>query len=255
MKIRCSFNLCLSLVETNFTFSSKTLYTDNGGEFLALLSFLATHGITHLITLPYTHEHNGYSKCRHRHIIEMGLTLLYQASILLTFWPYAFTTVVYLINRMPKVGLSLDSSFEKLVHKAPNPSKLRVFGCLCFPWLCLYSSHKLDPKSKPCVFLGTPSFRVPFSILTISSKKYVSRHVKFVKNIFPFTSPLTSTTPVVDTNFTFSTSSYILGDNSASLTSSPSPHLSSRRTTPQTPIPLPSPELSILSSLLHPSSL
>ena len=156
---------------------------------------------------------------------------------------------------MPKVGLPFDSSFEKSVHKAPNPSKLRVFGCLCFPYLCPYSSHKLDPKSKPCVFLGTPSFRVPFSILTISSKKYVSYHVKFVKNVFPFTSPPTSTTLVVDTNFAFSTSSYILGDYPASPTSSPSPHPSSRRTTPQTPIPPPSPELSILSSLLHPSSL
>ena len=227
LKIGCSFNLCLSLVEIYFTFTIKTLYKDNGGEFLAIRFFLATHGITHLTTLPYTHEYNGYSKCRHRHIIETGLMLLYQVSIPLTFWPYAFATVVYLINRMPKVGLSLDSSFEKLVHKAPNPSKLRVFGCLCFPWLCPYSSHKLDPKSKPCVFLGTPSFRVPFSILTISSKKYVSRHVKFVKNIFPFTYPPTSTTPIVDTDFAFSTSLYILGDYPTSLTSFPSPHPSS----------------------------
>ena len=78
-------------------------------------------------------------------------------------------------------------------------------------------------KSKPCVFLGTPSFRVPFYILIISSKTSVSRHVKFVKNVFLFTSPPTSTTPVVDTDFAFSTLSYFLGDYPTSLTSSPSP--------------------------------
>ena len=55
---------------------------------------------------------------------------------------------------MPKVDLSLGFSFEKLFNKAPDPSKLCVFGCLCFPWLRPYSSHKLDPKSSPCVFLG-----------------------------------------------------------------------------------------------------
>ena len=86
--------------------------------------------------------------------METGLTLLHQASIPLTFWSYAFVTTIYLINRMPKVGLSLWSSFEKLFNKALDPFKLRVFGCLCFPWLRPYSSHKLNPKSSPCVFLG-----------------------------------------------------------------------------------------------------
>ena len=55
---------------------------------------------------------------------------------------------------MPKVGLSLGSSFEKLFHKALNPSKLRLFGCLCFPWLHPFSSHKLDPKYNTCVLLS-----------------------------------------------------------------------------------------------------
>ena len=96
-----------NLVENYFTTTITTLYTDNGGEFLALRSFLATHGISHLTTPPHTPEHNEYSKRRHRHIIETSLTLLHQAFIPLTFWSYAFATTICLINRMPKVGLSL----------------------------------------------------------------------------------------------------------------------------------------------------
>ena len=124
------------------------------GAKFALQSFLVTHGITHIATPPHTLEHNGYSERQHKHIVKTGLTLLHQASIPLIFWLYAFTTTVYLINRMPKVGLSLGSSFEKLFNKAPNPSKLHVFGCFYFPWSRPYSSHKVDPKSSPCVFLG-----------------------------------------------------------------------------------------------------
>ena len=156
-------------------------------EFLALRSFLATHGITHLTTPPHTSQHNGYSERQHRHIVEMGFTLLHQASIPLTFWPYAFATTVYLINRMPKVHLSL----EKLFHKVPNPSKLCVFDCLCFPWLRPYSSHKLDPKSSPFVFLGFSLPQSAFLYFDPTLKKiFVSRNVKFMENVFPFSSPL-----------------------------------------------------------------
>ena len=105
------------------------------------------------------------------HILSKRVSLLYQASIPLAFWPYAFATVVYLINRMPKVGLSLGSSFEKLFNKALDPSKLRVFGCLCFPWLRPYSSHKLDPKSSSCVFLSYSLTQSVFLYFDPSLKK------------------------------------------------------------------------------------
>ena len=154
LDVHSTFVTFKQLVENYFTTTIKTLDTDNESKFLALQSFLMTHGITHLTTPPHTSKHNGYSERWHWHIVEMGLTLLHQVSIPLTLWPYAFTTSVYLINRMPKVGISLGSSFEKLFNKALDPSKLHVFGCLCFPWLRPFPSHKLDPKSNPCVFLG-----------------------------------------------------------------------------------------------------
>lgn len=65
-----------TLVEKYFTCSITQLYTDNGGEFLALKPHLAKMGITHLTTPPHTPEHNDFVERRHRHIVEMGLTLL-----------------------------------------------------------------------------------------------------------------------------------------------------------------------------------
>ena len=147
------------------------------GKFLALRSFLATHGITHLITPPYTPEHNWYSERQHRHIVKTGLTLLHQASIPLPFWPYVFATTIYLINRMPKVSISLGSLFEKLFNKSPDPPKLRVFGCV--PILPIKSIPNLVLVS----FSATPSLRVPCFDQTLK-KIFVSCHVKFVeKNI------------------------------------------------------------------------
>jgi histone deacetylase 1/2 len=175
-----------AIVETHFQNKIHTLYSDNGGEYIALRTFLATHGITHLTTPPHTPEHNGYSERRHRHIVETGLTLLSHASLPLMFWTHAFATAVYLINRMPTPTLNLSSPYECIFGSLPNYSKLKIFGSLCYPWLRPYTSHKLESRSKPCIFLGyslTQSAYLCYHPPT--SKMYVSRHVKFVESIFP----------------------------------------------------------------------
>ena len=121
------------LVEKKFSHSIVSFYSDNGGEFIALKHTLASHGISHFTTPPHTPEHNGVSERRHRHIIETGLSLLTHASLPLTFWSYAFTTAVYLINKMPTPLLNMSSPFEKIFSMRPSYEKLRVFGCLCYP--------------------------------------------------------------------------------------------------------------------------
>lgn len=79
----------------------KTLYTDNGGEFVGLRSFLFSHGISHMTSPPHTPEHNGIAERHHRHIVETGLALMAHASMPKSYWTYAFSAAVYLINRMP----------------------------------------------------------------------------------------------------------------------------------------------------------
>lgn len=96
---------------------------------------------------------------------------------------------VYLINRMPSKTIDMDSPYLRLFGATPNYSKLRVFGCLCSPWLRPYTTNKLEPRSTSCVFLGyslTQSAFLCFDPLT--SRLFVSRHVHFVENQFPFPS-------------------------------------------------------------------
>ena len=88
------------------------------------------------------------------HIVETSLSLLSHASMPLSYWSYAFATVLYLINHMTTSTLLLSSPYLKLFQFQLKYSKLCVFGCLCYPWLHPYSSHKLAPHFDPCVFLG-----------------------------------------------------------------------------------------------------
>lgn len=55
------------LVETHFKTKIQHLYTDNGGEYLAMRSYLSTNGISHLTTPAHTPEHNGLSERKNTH--------------------------------------------------------------------------------------------------------------------------------------------------------------------------------------------
>lgn len=104
-----------------------------------------------------------------------------------TYWSYAFTAGIYLINRLPSTVINNGVPYEKLFTQPPNYMKLRVFGCMCFPWLRPYAAHKLDRRSLPRVFLGYSLIQSVYLCLdTLSGRIYVFRHVQFVENSFPF---------------------------------------------------------------------
>ena len=69
----------------------------------------------------------------------------------------------------------------------PDYDFLHTFGCLYFPFLHPYHAHKLDFRSSPCVFLGCGSSHLGYRCFDLASQCiYVSRHVRFHENVFPF---------------------------------------------------------------------
>jgi hypothetical protein len=129
-----------AITKKHFNQNIHTLYSNNDGEYIALANLLTFHDISHLTTPPHTPKQNGFSERRHLLIVKTGLTLLSHASIPLSYWSYAFATAVYLINRMPTKTLNMFSPYKKIFDSPPNYSKLKVFRCLCYSLLRLYTS-------------------------------------------------------------------------------------------------------------------
>jgi len=73
------------LAELQYNFKLKSLQTDNGGEFKALLPYFQLCGIQSRFTCPYTRQQNGVAERKHGHVVEMGLTLLSHAHMPLKF--------------------------------------------------------------------------------------------------------------------------------------------------------------------------
>nr|ABA95721.1 retrotransposon protein, putative, Ty1-copia subclass [Oryza sativa Japonica Group] len=164
----------------------KSVQTDWGGEYQRLNSFFQRIGISHHVSCPHAHQQNGSAERKHRHIVEVGLSLLAHASMPLKFWDEAFLTATYLINRTPMKIIHYDTP-AYLFEEQPDYNALRTFGCACWPNLRPYNTHKLAFRSKQCVFLGYSPLHKGFKCLEVNSGRvYISRDVVFDENIFPF---------------------------------------------------------------------
>lgn len=183
------------LVERQFNHRIKIFHCDGGGEFISnrFQNHLRNSGIKQFMSCPHTPEQNGISERKHRHIVELGLAMLYHSRVPLKFWVDAFMTANYIVNILPTPKLQLDSPYSKIHHHQPSYEHLRVFGCACYPCLRPYTQHKFDPRSLTCVFLGYSERHKGYRCLVPTDGRiYISRHVVFDENFFPFTKKLTT---------------------------------------------------------------
>jgi IS30 family transposase len=120
-----------NLVGRLFDWKILDIQTDWGGEYQKLNTFFQRVGISHHVSCPHAHQQNGSTERKHWHIVEVGLTLLAQASMPLKFWDEAFTTAAYLINRTPSRVIDYETPLHRLFQVQPNYLSLRTFGCAC----------------------------------------------------------------------------------------------------------------------------
>ncbi len=190
-QVLSSFQHFKNTMENFLGKSVKVLCTDCGSEYThnEFRNFCSTNGILHQFTCPHTSQQNGVAERKHRHIVDIALTLISQSSLPFQYWSYAFSTAVFLINRLPSINRNSLSPRENIFGNSPNYSLFKSFGCACFPLLHPYSKHKFTLRSKECIFLGYASNSKGYLCLDpITSHFYVSRHVKFNEHHFPFSS-------------------------------------------------------------------
>lgn len=116
----------------------------------------------------------------------MGLTLLSQATLPLTYWDYALSTAVYLINRLPSSSINFQVPYTVLFKIKLDYKFLRVFDCACFLLLRLYNSYKLDFRSQKCLFLGYSTRHKGYRCLASNVRLYIAKDVPFNESRFPY---------------------------------------------------------------------
>ncbi|GKA93918.1 ribonuclease H-like domain-containing protein, partial [Tanacetum coccineum] len=183
-------------VKNQFKSEIKSFQCDHGGEFdnKQLHTLFSNNGIQFRFSCPKTSQQNGNAKrmiCTINNVIR---TLLFQAYLPPSFWVEALHMATYLLNLIPSTAINNKIPFTKLFQKEPNYSRLRIFGCLCYPHL--HSHHKLAPRATPCIFLGFLADHHGYRCLDLETNKIIlSRHVTFDETQFPHKSMTPSSPP------------------------------------------------------------
>ena len=133
-----------SYVERVFNRQIKSVQTDLGAEYKPLYTLFNNLGIIRRHSCPHTHQQQGKVERKHRHVVDVGLTLLAKASMPLHFWWESFLSATFLIDRLPTPTLNLISPYQALFDHAPDYNLLKSFGCSCFPLLRPYNNHKVS---------------------------------------------------------------------------------------------------------------
>lgn len=126
-----------------------------------------------------------------------------------SYWYYAMSTTIHIINRLPTPILKNFTPWEVLFKSKLDITHLRSFGYVCFPLLRPYNTHKLLPHTTHCIYLGYPAHTKCYICQDpVTSRVYISRHVHSNENEFftpqylttsQSTDPSQNTTPLAYT--------------------------------------------------------
>jgi len=123
-------------VQRQFNRKIKIFHTDGEGEFVnkRLESHFQQQEIIHYLSCPYTPEQTGIGERHHHTIRELGMTMIFHSGVPKFLGVEAFSTTVFLINRLPSSSLAFDTPYSRLYGFHPNYSTLHVFGSRCYPY-------------------------------------------------------------------------------------------------------------------------
>ena len=123
-----------TLVEVQFSCKIKNFQSNEGAEFISnqFQSHLLASGIRHQMSCSYTPSQNGHVECKHCHITETSLALLFHSQVPLSHWVDAFSTVVFTIIRLPSSVLGNLYPYKVLSGKPPTYADFH-------PWLSCVS--------------------------------------------------------------------------------------------------------------------
>lgn len=108
----------ITFVKNQFDAKIKIIRSDNGMEF-NMPDYYAFLGVLHQTSCVETPQQNSIVERKHRHLVNVTRALLFQSHLAKSFWSFAVSHSVHIINRLPSLVLKHKTPFE-LLHNTPQ---------------------------------------------------------------------------------------------------------------------------------------
>ena len=166
----------------------RSLHSDGAKEYVRLQRIMSEGDTKTSFSCPYTPEHNAIAERVNRTIVEGARTLLIQADLPSSLWPFAVKNVIHVRNRTAH-STTGNSPYLVFTGKVPSLKNIRVFGCATFV-LRQPRASKLEPRAYEGVHLESLDHGV-YNVLVKEDndmpRVVTSRHVTFDEYSFPGT--------------------------------------------------------------------
>ncbi|CEM33199.1 unnamed protein product [Vitrella brassicaformis CCMP3155] len=121
-----------------------------------LLHAAAQFGIAKSFSVPHVHQQNGVAERMIQTLNNTATSMLVTANLPRGFWPWAVQAAAYVRNRCPcRTNKGNTTPYEMWKNFKPDLRKLRVFGCLAYPFVRKHErATKFSPKCDAAIFVG-----------------------------------------------------------------------------------------------------
>ena len=152
----------------------KVVRADNEGEYEGRLEeYCRSKGIRLEYTVLKTPDLNGLPERMNRTIMERVRSMLAHAKLSKKFWAEALMTMTYVINKSPSTPLDGDVPQRVWTRKDVSYRHLKVFNYLTYVHVAKDKWGKLDPKTRPSIFLGYGDDAFGYRLWNIQEKKVI----------------------------------------------------------------------------------
>lgn len=119
-----------------------------------------------------TLQQNGLGERKHKHILNVGRALQFQANFPIYFWGEGIHDIAHFINRTPSPLLNNKTPFEILFGTVPPYDTIKIFGCLCFSHNQKTMGDKFASRSRKCIFMGYPFGEKGWKLFDLNTKEF-----------------------------------------------------------------------------------
>src|SRR5277367_3591051 len=175
----------LTYIEQQFGFKPKSVWFDQGKEFLnkKFIEWCADKGIKIETTAPYSPSQNGVAERFNRTIVELARAMIIARDVPKNLWHEAINYATYVRDKSFTRAIKGKTPDEGFTGQKPDVSHLQEFGS---PVWVLNESRKskLDPKSQKMLFMRF--LEGPHAIKYYNAR---TRHIGTTQNYYFATAP------------------------------------------------------------------